>query len=1277
MMFSKRIFYCLLFAVVTLPLFAQRPELRFKHLTVDDGLSQSWIHCIYQDKFGYVWFGTEDGLNRYDGDEIVQYKYNSRDTNTICNNTIYCINGDTLGNLWIGTQKGLNMFDRSKNIFRQEAAWPHSPISAIKSDKFKNMWVCTRGKIYRYNPYSHDFATYEPLVLLNRELQKKGKNLGDLYFTTLNFDRKNRLWIGTNKGICLLNQKTGTLTGYFQLDTDSANFGKYSIIEIFADHENRLWIGHTNGLILCKIDNKDQLKEHVIHFKNQLYNPQSLSMGDVLAINEDINQNLWVGVLNGGINILDLKEFSKGKTEFKHYKNNPFESNSLNNNSIYSIIIDNNQNVWIGTFGKGVNMYSPYSNNFKLFRNEPINKNTLNNSQVFSFLDDGNYVWIGSGGAGLDRYDKRDNTFTFFPNDRTNKSNKEIGGVWAMLKDKTGDIWVGTWAEGFKRFNPQTGDFVRYTNNSADSSSISSNNVFALYEDKEENIWIGTNGGGLNKFNRHTNKFVRFNSLNTRGMGNYIESIAADKYGNLWLACEEALACFNPKTGIVKTYHQNKNDNASLSGIKIYMVFCDSKSNLWIGTDVGLNLYRPETDNFTSYQIQDGLPDNAIKSIAEDKLGNLWLGTNKGLSKFTGAVNIPRTPVFKNYTRDDGLQSNEFIKHSCHAGANGTLYFGGEGGFNIFDPQKLKENKNTPNIVFSDFLLFNKSVNIKTEESPLTKNICLTKVIKLNSRQSVFTIKFVALNYVKSSKNQYAYIMEGYEPNWNYVGSKHEATYTSLPAGSYIFKVKASNNDGVWNEEGISMNFEILPPWWKTWWFKLVLILAFAGIAVSTAIRFMGNVKHIANQTILNERNQLKTLINNIPDRIIIKDNKLRYIVLNKATIDFWGGRNEADYINKTDYDFYPRELADQLHEEDRRILQSRTPIVNEESKQNWNGKDIYISTTKGPIVNQKGEIIGLVCILRDITRPKMAEQRIIKQSEELREYNEILNKTNRLLKGRQQQVEEQSAELMTQAENLQENNKLLEEKQRCIQEQSDKLEKTNKQLSALNATKDRLFSIIAHDLRNPFHIVKGFAELLLLKYDNLTDEKAKKYIELIYSSSHTGSNLLENLLNWSRTQTGNINFKITPVMFDELIKQTFSFVVTSAQRKNITLKYASNTDIPLFVDSDMMLTIFRNLVSNAIKFTSDGGTITVTYTLEDSFSVISVKDTGIGISPENKQKLFGMNSNFSTNGTNNEQGTGLGLIICKEFIEKHGGKIWVESEEGVGSEFKFTIPTA
>jgi PAS domain S-box-containing protein len=782
-----------------------------------------------------------------------------------------------------------------------------------------------------------------------------------------------------------------------------------------------------------------------------------------------------------------------------------------------------------------------------------------------------------------------------------------------------------------------------------------------MLEDKQGNLWICTMGGGLCMLDRKTEKFTRFNTSNSKIYTDYIPSVVQGDGDNLWLSTYSSVDKFNIRTKTFRNYFNIKTDTTSLSGLGVNLVFCDSKQHIWVGTDGGLNLYQPKTDNFRSFQMQDGLPDNSIKSITEDKHGNLWVGTNKGLSKFIGAVNLPKVAKFKNFTKEDGLLSNEFTRGASYTSSDGTIYCGTVNGFIRFHPARLMENKRAPDIYFTDFLLFNKPVAINEPGSPLTISISETRSVTLNHEQSVYTIKFVALNYIIPEKNQYAYILEGFETNWNYVGDKREATYTSLPPGTYTFRVKASNNDGVWNEKGIALKITILPPWYLTWWFKLLLIAILAGCVTFFVFRIVNKVKHLANQTILDERNQLKTLINNIPDQVFIKDKKCRFIVVNNKTIEQLGKKHEKEILNKTDLDFFPKEEASVFMQQETEIIKTGIPLMNVENTRLVNGKEEYFLQTKCPIINSKGETIGLLGIVRDITAQKKAEL-------DLKRYNVLLEERNKY-------IGEQAEELKSQTEDLIEANALLVKKQELIQKQASELEQNNEQLSILNATKDKFFSIIAHDLRNPFNTVIGFSEILLQSFRRFPEEKIEKFLSFIHTSSISGNDLLSNLLMWSRSQSGTISFKPENLELSVIILETINLLEATAHQKGITLHKNFQTNIFCWFDENMMKTVIRNLVSNAIKFTPQDGKISISIEKSEKLITVSVSDTGVGIPKENLHKLFHIDSNFSTKGTSNESGTGLGLILCREFVEKHSGKIWVESEEGKGSTFRFTLP--
>ena len=604
------------------------------------------------------------------------------------------------------------------------------------------------------------------------------------------------------------------------------------------------------------INSKDLPEKGIfMHFKHDKNNPSGIPNTRVLAINEDTKEQLWIGTDNYGICLLDLSERAF-KNEFINIRRDNLNPNGLSSSSVSSFYRDKSDNMWIGTFGRGINLYTPSNENFLLYNSEPKNKNSLNDDEVYAVFDDDNYLWVGN--DGLNRINKRTGEFELFTHDESRSGTIGANAVWKIYKDSDGKLWIGTWAGGLNLFDYKTKSYKTYYNNPKDSTSIGSNNIFSILEDNEKNLWIGTMGGGLSLFNKKTGTFQNFDNQNSQIATNFVEDIVQTPDGYLWLANVISLERFDIKTHKIKHYRNKAGDSASLLGKKVFALLVDSKFNFWVGTDEGLNLYQKKTDNFVVYTTHNGLPDNSIRSITEDKQGNLWLGTTKGLSMFKQAVDLPKKPVFKNYTREDGLQGNEFNRRVSACSNDGYVYLGGPNGLTWFNPMLINENKEIPNVVFTDFLLFNEPAVIGAKGSPLRKCISTIDTLILKHTQSVFTIRFAAINYIVPEKNQYAYKLEGFDANWNYIGNKQEATYTNLSPGKYVFKVKACNNDGVWNETGRSIFIQVLPPWWKIWWVQGLFYLT-----IALLISFLINLRtrFYRNQTIkLSEMVQERTV---------------------------------------------------------------------------------------------------------------------------------------------------------------------------------------------------------------------------------------------------------------------------------------------------------------------------------------------------------------------------------------------------------------------------------
>ena len=961
---------------------AQQQNIRFKHLTIDDGLSQSWIHSIYQDKYGFIWIGTDDGLNRYDGYDFHIYKNDTRNEYSLNSSAILNMFEDSNGNLWIGTREGLNFYDRKNDRFIRRSSIIQQAVRSIAEDKDKNLWIGTSINLYRLNLENDSLYTYTA-----DSPEQNGNSLSNNDVRAIFIDDRNNIWISTAYGLNLYDKATNSFIKYYHDNNDPGSLSNNDIRTLLMDKSGRLWIGTPTGLDLFTNAQDRPLRGIFEHYQNNSKDQNSISQGAILSLFEDDKHNLWIGIENGGLDLFNLNTYKKGVNSFTHFKNDPNSSTSLSNNSIYSLFQDKQKNIWVGTFGNGINIISAVGGKFIHFLSEPGNKNSLINNQVNTFLEDKNFLWIGTEG-GLERYNKTDGSFKHFVHDPLDRRSIGSNAVWALCKDKRGNLWVGTWGGGLNRFDYTTETFEHYYNDPQDTNSIGASNIFSILEDKSGNLWIGTMGGGLNLFDTKKGIFTRYDNANSGLYTNYVASIVEADNGDLWLGNEASLERFNIKTKRIEHFLHSADDSTSISSNYVISILEDSKGNIWVGTNTGLNLFNKSTEGFTCYRIENGLPDNSINSILEDYHGNLWLGTNRGLVKFIDAINIPAKPKFKNYTFEDGLQSNGFGKRSCLKGADGIMYFGGTNGFNVFDPNTITDNTYIPPIVINSFQIFNKPVLIG--ERGLKKETGTDESLILSYKQSVFSFGFAALNYNSSSKNRYAYKMEGFDEEWNYVGTKRAATYTNLDPGEYTFKVKGSNNDGVWNEEGASIHIIITPPFWQTLWFSITIAMVLLGILYWMYKRWVRSrefaEKMKMEEAIAKERNLLRTLIDNHPDLIFVKDRECKKIISNPVDLRYMGAQSEKEVIGKTDFDFYPAEEAAMYHASDQEVIQSGIPIINQESyildKQ---GKKINVLYFKIPLRDEQGQIIGLVGGAHDITELKRIQEALQQERKILR----------------------------------------------------------------------------------------------------------------------------------------------------------------------------------------------------------------------------------------------------------------------------------------------------
>ncbi|MCI0691977.1 histidine kinase, partial [candidate division KSB1 bacterium] len=802
-------------------LLAQKDNLKFERISLEQGLSQNTIYCILQDRKGFMWFGTQDGLNKFDGYDFKVYKHDPQDPNSLSNNVVRTIYEDRAGTLWIGTNGGgLNKLDGEKDSFTH---YRHDPNDANSlSDNYvlsicevsrhgrRTLWIGTRyGGLNQFEMETGRFTRYQ------NDPNDAG-SLSDNYVISIYEDSLHggsTLWIGTYGGglnkliLEESNRERGVFNRYQYDSTASDDLGHKQIRVIYEDRAGTLWLGTGGGL--DKLDRRDGTVTHYHHDSND---PASLSASAVWSIFESRQGRdglLWIGTGNG------LNQFDRAAEKFYRYHHDPNDPNSLSDNYIRSICEDRSGMLWIGTWNGGINKLDRRRGMFTHYRNIPNDPNSLSHNNVRAIYEDardgGNTLWIGTRGGGLNKFDRQKQAFTHYkdyPNDPNGLSHNY---VWSIYEDRAGNFWISTYGDGLKRFERKKERFTHYRHDPADPNSLSRNSVTPIYEDRSGMLWIGTDVGGLNIFDREKETFKHYKhdaNDSTSLSHDNIWSIFEDRSGVLWIGTDGGgLNRFDREKEVFKHYKNEPDNPQSVSNNHVFCIHEDSRSagTLWLGTwGGGLNKFDTATEKFVHYTEKDGLPNDVIYGILEDDHGNLWLSTNKGISRF----NI-QTETFKNYNTHDGLQSYEFNAGAYHKSKSGEMFFGGINGFNAFYPDEVKDNAYIPPIVITAFKKFDQIAK---------RDIAATDEIALSYKDKYLTFEFVALDYTNPEKNQYAYIMEGFDETWIDAGTRRFVSYTNLDPGNYVFKVKGSNNDGVWNEDGVAVKITITPPPWKTWW---------------------------------------------------------------------------------------------------------------------------------------------------------------------------------------------------------------------------------------------------------------------------------------------------------------------------------------------------------------------------------------------------------------------------------------------------------------------------
>lgn len=804
-------------------LHAQQIHPSFQRISLEEGLSQSTVYAMAQDPTGFMWFGTQDGLNKYDGYTFKGYIPTPDDPRSISGSYVYDLLVDQDGVLWAATDGGgLSSYNARTDSFTRYWHDPNDPTSlsfnvarALYQTRDGTLWVGTwGGGLNRLDNNRQAFTRY-------RADADRFDSLSDDTILSMLEDDKGRFWIGSADGLNRLNRVTGEFS-VFRPDPDDPVSNRNSIRCLFQDSLGRIWVGSEAGLLLFDAESGEF---HPF--------PDSYSGGDPLrdiGVNdmmEDREGVFWIAT-NAGLFIIDERRDQVFRERY-----DPADNSSLGHDLVLNLLEDQSGVIWVGTFGGGISKFNRSGSNFLHYLRNPQNPNELIFANIYSLFEDTDRtLWVGAGDT-LVHYNRETDHITSHEHDPDDPYSISNGYKRDIIRSDENTLWIAT-TEGLSRLDQTTGRFHRYRHDPNDPNSLSHNHARFINRDHKGRLWVGTRGGGLNRYRPEQNDFISY-----RHDPNDQTSIAHDRIyatvpnldGTLWIGTYDGLDFFDPETGVFEHYRQNASKSQRIS-YNVIMCLYKHIDTLWIGSWAGgLHRFDIESETFTNYSTRDGLPNNVVYQILPDREGRLWLSTNRGLSRFD-----PVQESFLNFNTHDGLQSNEFNTGAAFLSPSGEMFFGGINGFNSFFPSQIHPDPFQPNVVITNFTIYNKPVPISTPSNPtpLESAIPYAKSITLDHEDRVFSFEFAALHYANPRRNSYQYRLDDFHKEWiSTTADKRGATFTQLPPGQYKLRVRGSNKDGVWSEEEAVLRIDVLPPWYKTWWAIAIYFLLSVGLILA------------------------------------------------------------------------------------------------------------------------------------------------------------------------------------------------------------------------------------------------------------------------------------------------------------------------------------------------------------------------------------------------------------------------------------------------------------
>jgi signal transduction histidine kinase/ligand-binding sensor domain-containing protein len=1225
----------------------------FSHYSVNNGLSQSVIKCIFQDSKGFIWFGTQQGLNKFNGYSFDNYLNNPSDTTSISDNWIYSIAEDHDGNIWIGTRNGLNKYDPKTGHFKQYLfnAYETNSISGnyiygLAVDTNGNLLVNTALAFNIFNPKTGDVKKYAYPTLNSSEISDEGRPIVQT--------RDKNTWIATDNGLLFFDPQKRDYSGFAALKKMNS-LSNNNITALMEDKRGNLWVGSQSGL------NRIDLKSLAIStYDLGQKQTEGANSNYIRSIKDDKNGNIWVGTNGSGLFSLTLDRDLK-VIEQINFANTDQVNSNLSHNIVLSLVIDQSNLLWIGTLN-GIDKIDLKRSKFNQYRKSTnINSVDLKDNVIASlYKDRNNNLWVGNWGSGLNILDRSTRKVEHFSS--LFKGNAYITNdfVHEIFEDAKNRIWLGT-RDGINLFDKTNKRFLTIpqyfkTNKLPDFKDIRVNDIF---EDSSGLFWIATQNG-LYQLDVENQKYkVLLQGSGTDNVSsNLVYRTIEDSSQNIWIATTQGLDKFIRKENRIVHIQRNPYSSNTLCSNFVVSLCEDIDRNIWVGTSSGLNKFVTSDSLFVYYSRSSGLPSNVIYEIQQDKNNNLWLATVEGLCFYDRKLD-----QFRKFGLEDGLQGMEFNTASYQA-PDGELFFGGMHGVNYFYPDSVKDNSFIPPVAITNIEKLNSSGKYVVQPADIED-------LRLSYQDYTFTIEFSALDFTNPSKNRYAYKMEGIADEWVDLGNRRNISFSNLPAGEYVFHVKGANSDGIWNEKSKSLKIRIIPPIWKSK-YALVFYLIMVIIVIFIYIR-------IRERKLLQEQKILEEKVSSRTKELALQKEKIEKAYINIKQLSEIGQKITENLTVET--------IINTVYQNINTLMDASVlaiGIYNDEDKR----LDFYGAIEKGEQLDFHFDLL---------TETDLPSIQCFINKDEILYHSKSNDYNNSSIKAKVGEIPEslvylplmkgEKATGVVTVQSFNENayNDYHVSILRNIAiylsiaiENADTfrlVKKQNDELKELNATKDKLFSIIAHDIKNPFTVILSLSETLTESFRAFDEEDMEECLKKLHNSAQKIYELLSNLLAWSRTQTGNIQLKPEELKVYPIVQEITELLKNQYELKMITLNTEIDEDITVWADINMLNTVIRNLISNAIKYTHNSGVINILVSETDNAVRFAIKDNGVGIDKDVVDKLFKIQHKVSSLGTNNERGTGLGLILCKEFIERHGGRIWLTSEMGKGSEFYFTLP--